>query len=86
MFSLVWSFGTCLKQDSRKRFEEYLKKLSGRVFPPTSLFDNYYDLEGRNFINWERLVPEYKPPEGNFFFLTFLFFLYLTFKKKVKNI
>lgn len=67
MFSLVWSFGTCLKQDSRKRFEEYLKKLSGRVFPPTSLFDNYYDLEGRNFINWERLVPEYKPPEDGKF-------------------
>lgn len=64
IFSLIWSFGACLKQDSRKKFEDVLRKLSGRVFPPTPLFDNYYDQEGRNFINWEKLVTEYIPPPG----------------------
>jgi len=56
IFSLIWSFGAPLKHDSRKRFEDLLKKISARVFPPSSLFDNYCDYEAKNFYNWEKMV------------------------------
>lgn len=67
IFSLIWSFGAPLKPDSRKKFEDLLRKISARVFPPSSLFDNFYDIESRSFINWEKQVPEYQPPiDGKF--------------------
>lgn len=67
IFSLIWSFGASLKTESRRKFEDMLRKVSARVFPPSSLFDNFYDIEGRNFINWEKLVGEYQPPsDGKF--------------------
>lgn len=37
------------------------------MFPPSSLFENYYDQAGKNFINWQKLVGEYTPPpDGKF--------------------
>lgn len=68
IFCIVWSLGACLKPDSRKKFEEFLRKCSGRIFPPSSLFDNYYDWkDAKNFIAWEKLVTEYRPPpDGKF--------------------
>ena len=31
------------------------------------MFDNFYDQDNKNFINWEKLVTEYvPPPDGKF--------------------
>lgn len=63
IFCIVWSLGACLKPDARRKFEDFLRKISGRVFPPSPLFDNYYDWkDSKNFIAWEKLVTEYIPP------------------------
>jgi hypothetical protein len=53
--------GACLHHDSRKKFEEILRRTSGRHLPPTSLFDNLYDYEGDNkiWMVWDKKVTEY---------------------------
>jgi dynein heavy chain len=68
IFCIIWSLGACLKPDSRKKFEDFLRRSSGRALPATSLFDNFYDYENaRSFILWEKLVGEYQPPaDGKF--------------------
>lgn len=59
IFCLVWSLGSCLKPESRPKFEELIKRVSGRHLPP-SLFDNFYDFnETKNWITWEKKVPLY---------------------------
>jgi dynein heavy chain len=47
VFCIVWSMGCCLKPESRKKFEEFLRKTSARTLPPSSLFDNFYDIENK---------------------------------------
>lgn len=69
IFAIVWSLGACLHADSRKKFEEVLRRTSGRHLPPTSLFDNVYDYESDNkiWVAWEKKVTEYQPPlDGKF--------------------
>ena len=72
VFCIVWSLGSCLSLESKKTFEDLLKKTSGRHLTPLSLFDSYYDFTGlvsntRNWIGWEKIVGEYKPPtDGKF--------------------
>ena len=57
IFSIIWSFGACLKIDVRKRFEDFVRNISGRALPSNSLYDNYFDFEkSRNFVSWEKLV------------------------------
>ena len=68
IFSIIWSLGACLKVESRKRFEDFLRGISGRALPASSLYDNYFDYEkSKNFITWEKLVQNYiPPPDGKF--------------------
>lgn len=72
VFCVVWSLGSCLTLESKKIFEDLLKKTSGRHLTPHSLFDCCYDYTGlvsntRNWIGWEKIVGEYKPPaDGKF--------------------
>lgn len=70
IFAIVWSLGACLHTDSRKKFEEVLRRTSGRHLPPTSLFDNLYDYESETnkiWVPWEKKVTEYQPPiDGKF--------------------
>jgi hypothetical protein len=57
IFCIVWSLGSCLTPESRPRFEELLRKVSGRHLPATSLYENFYDFNGiKNWIAWEKLV------------------------------
>lgn len=69
IFCLIWSLGACLKFEDRKKFEELIRAVSGRASPTsTSLYENFYDFSAtKNWISWEKLVAEYKPPEDNKF-------------------
>jgi len=61
--------GSCLHPTSRAKFEELLRKLSGRHLPNYSLFDAFFDFNGstQNWIPWEKLVTDYIPPiDGKF--------------------
>ena len=66
---IIWSLGSCLHPSSRLKFEELLRKVSGRHLPNISLYDNFYDFNGstQNWIPWDKLVTEYLPPiDGKF--------------------
>ena len=67
IFCLVWSLGSCSKPESREKFQEFVRKLSGRSLP-TRLYDNFYDFNGsKNWILWDKLVTDYIPPiDGKF--------------------
>jgi hypothetical protein len=69
IYSMVWSIGACLSPDARLKFEDLLRKLSGRHLPNSTLFDNFYDFNGvsPNWIVWDKLVTDYIPPiDGKF--------------------
>lgn len=42
IFSLVWSLGSCIKSEFREKFQEFIRKISGKHLPPR-LYDNFYD-------------------------------------------
>ena len=77
IFSIVWSLGSCLKIDSRKKFEEVLRRTSGRHLPATSLYDNFWDfLELKDWVTWEKKVTEYQPPADGKFSKILVFVLF----------
>jgi dynein heavy chain len=53
IFSVLWSLGGCLVEESRPKFEEFLRGLSDRLIPPLPLFDQYYDRDIRQWNSWE---------------------------------
>ena len=66
---MLWSIGSTLQPESRLKFEDLLRKLSGRHLPNTSLFDSFFDFNGstQNWIAWDKLVTDYIPPiDGKF--------------------
>jgi dynein heavy chain len=69
IFCMLWSIGSTLQPESRLKFEDLLRKLSGRHLPNTSLFDSFFDFNGstQNWIAWDKLVTDYIPPiDGKF--------------------
>jgi dynein heavy chain len=50
-----------LKYEARKKFEEVLRRTSGRHLPASSLFDNFYDFisDNKAWVAWEKKVTEY---------------------------
>lgn len=72
IYAIVWSLGACLTNESKKVFEELLKKVAGRHVP-TPVFDFYYDYNKsappaiRNWSNWDKHDLKYvPPPDGKF--------------------
>lgn len=53
IFSVLWSLGGCLVEESRPKFEEFLRGLSDRLIPPLPLFDQYYDRDIKQWNSWE---------------------------------
>ncbi|EKX52600.1 hypothetical protein GUITHDRAFT_157080 [Guillardia theta CCMP2712] len=79
---LTWSLGSALHEDSRKRFDAHLKKLSGMSgsdqpsvsissLPGASkstVFDYMYDPKMRGWSSWSSLVQEFSPAPGQAFY------------------
>ena len=77
--ALYWSLGASLIEDSRVKFDSYVKKLAGLtevhgedavagpgeipVHYPT-LFEYYYDPEQTKWVPWANKVPEYEHKVG----------------------
>jgi len=58
LFSIAWSFGGLLKQKSRERFHQHLRKKSGLVpqDEPTHTIFDYYVTETADWITWKSEV------------------------------
>jgi len=68
IFCIMWSVGTCLTDLSKKRFEEYIRKISSKG-QSNSLFDCFYDyMNTKLWVSWDKKLPlEYHPPEDGKF-------------------
>ncbi|EDV22455.1 uncharacterized protein TRIADDRAFT_50643 [Trichoplax adhaerens] len=80
--SLVWSLGAGLEEDSREKFDQYVKYISGLqtieeegvVVGPgelpgamPTLYDYYFDANKKKWISWNSIVPQYEhKPEVRF--------------------
>jgi dynein heavy chain, axonemal len=56
ILALIWSLGGGLLDTSRDRFDEFIKKTSGKVLVPSSLFLNKYDAKNRQWMEWSRYM------------------------------
>lgn len=63
VFCLVWSVGAALTKESRGRFDQFIKKLSGEAVPTESLYGSFYDVENHKWEKWHTRVPTYQQPE-----------------------
>ena len=67
IFSIMWSMGTCLTPESKKKFDEFMRRVSSRHLPATPLLDNCYDYSTRTWVAWEKKVRDYQPTsDGKF--------------------
>ncbi|XP_059138610.1 dynein axonemal heavy chain 10-like [Physella acuta] len=80
--ALVWSLGAGLLEESRIRFDTYLKYIASMamIYDPNkspgagelpgllTLFDHTYDVVKKKWIPWQKLVPSYEhDPERKFY-------------------
>ncbi|MCQ2815655.1 MAG: hypothetical protein MJ252_00165 [archaeon] len=66
IFCVVWSVGACLTtKEDKDAFAKFIKDLpSGTSTPPSKPFDNFWDISGGRFVEWNheslngRFIPE----------------------------
>ncbi|CAM9103575.1 unnamed protein product [Discosporangium mesarthrocarpum] len=68
IFCLVWSMGAALVKESRERFDQFLKKLSGESVPSDSLYGHFYSVGSHKWEKWQTRVPEYCQPDPFHFY------------------
>jgi len=67
IFCLTWSLGGSLVEADREKFSDFLKQLSGLIMPSSSLYENFYNIDGQTFVRWDEKVPEYVAPANKKF-------------------
>lgn len=56
IFCLVWSVGSCIVQEERDKFNEFLKQQCSSSLPVGSLYDQYIDTKTLSLDLWEKKV------------------------------
>ncbi|TPX53528.1 hypothetical protein SeMB42_g00716 [Synchytrium endobioticum] len=64
LFALIWSFGSPLKGDGRRRFDTFVRDLEGQFPPKDTVFDYYVSPEKKNWAGWDEKLPVWKFPPG----------------------
>lgn len=67
IFCLTWSLGGTLVEADREKFSDFLKNLSGLIMPSSSLYENFFNIDGLTFVRWDEKVPEYVAPPNKKF-------------------
>ena len=62
IFCLVWSVGSCIVQEERDKFNEFLKQQCSSSLPVGSLYDQYIDTKTLSLDLWEKKVQHYEAP------------------------
>lgn len=62
IFCIVWSMGAALVNESRDRFDQFIKKVSGETTPTDSLYNHFYDVGNHRWEKWQTKVPAYQEP------------------------
>eukprot|EP00928_Gymnodinium_smaydae_P048232 TRINITY_DN3222_c2_g2_i2.p1 TRINITY_DN3222_c2_g2~~TRINITY_DN3222_c2_g2_i2.p1 ORF type:complete len:3935 (+),score=1014.18 TRINITY_DN3222_c2_g2_i2:1731-11807(+) len=65
VFSMVWSLGAAVTEDSRQNFDAAVRELEN-IFPPSqTVFEYMFNFDKAEYTLWEEKLPNpYKPPDG----------------------
>jgi len=67
IFCLTWSLGGAVLESNREIFSDFLKNLSGLIMPSSSLYENFFNIEGLTFQRWDEMVKDYEAPANKKF-------------------
>lgn len=57
LFSLIWSLGGSLTDDSRKRFDMFLREIEGQFPSKDTVYEYYVDKQNKAWAPWEDKLP-----------------------------
>lgn len=63
IYCVLWSFGAQLDTKSRYRFDAFIKKISRRMLPATSLYDFFYSVKENAWQSWVNRVKPFEEPQ-----------------------
>jgi dynein heavy chain, axonemal len=56
LFSLIWSLGATVDENSRKKFDMFLREIEGQFPRKHTVFEYYVDPTKRGWALWEEKV------------------------------
>lgn len=63
MYALIWSIGGSLNDESRKRFDNFLREMDSRFPGNDTVFEFYVDGRKKQWQHWDEKLPSaFKPP------------------------
>ncbi|KAI8799348.1 dynein heavy chain and region D6 of dynein motor-domain-containing protein, partial [Cladochytrium replicatum] len=57
LFSVIWSFGGSLTEESRKKFDMFLREIEGQFPSKDTVYEYYVDKQAKGWSPWEDKVP-----------------------------
>ena len=68
VYALTWSVGASLDDESRKKFDTFVRDLDSSVPAKDTVYEYFVDAKTRDWAPWESKLAAYKPPEDTPFF------------------
>eukprot|EP00163_Fabomonas_tropica_P002875 TRINITY_DN1232_c0_g1_i1.p1 TRINITY_DN1232_c0_g1~~TRINITY_DN1232_c0_g1_i1.p1 ORF type:complete len:4516 (+),score=1594.38 TRINITY_DN1232_c0_g1_i1:127-13674(+) len=65
LFAAIWSIGAAVDEESRKKFDGYLRELEGQFPTKDTVYEYYVDPKKRTWVLWEEKVPNAWKPLPN---------------------
>jgi dynein heavy chain, axonemal len=57
LFSVIWSLGGSLTDESRKRFDMFLREIEGQFPSKDTVYEYYVDKQNKTWASWEDKLP-----------------------------
>ena len=68
LFCLIWSVGASLDDDSRKKFDVFLRENDTRWPHDQTVYEYFVDAKAKEWVLWEKQLTTYRPPPEMPFF------------------
>ena len=68
VYCLVWSVGASLDDESRKKFDAFVRENDNRVPSKDTVYEYFVDAKAKEWVPWESKLTTYRPPAGMPFF------------------
>ena len=63
LFSVVWSIGGSLDDNSRKKFDYMIREIDGQIPQHETVFEYYIDCQHKQWVKWEQQISaNWQPP------------------------
>ncbi|KAI8853504.1 dynein heavy chain, N-terminal region 2-domain-containing protein [Chytridium lagenaria] len=57
LFSVIWSLGGSLTEESRRRFDMFLREIEGQFPSKDTVYEYYVDKQNKTWLPWEEKLP-----------------------------